>query len=57
MCNHQFNQDWNDLEVAYATRIEPDVLGTFQDRSIPIIDVIASIPTYEIPGFELKLKI
>ncbi len=57
MCNHQFSQDWNDLEVAYASRIEPDVLGTFQDRSISIIDVIASIPTCEIPGFDFKLKI
>ncbi len=27
MCNHQSSQDWNDLEVAYASRIEPDVIG------------------------------
>jgi len=44
MCNHQFSRDWNDLEVAYAPRIEPDVNGTFQDRFISILDVTASIP-------------
>ena len=51
MCNNQSSQDWNDLKVAYASSIEPDVLGTFQDRSISIIDIIASIRTCEIPCF------
>ena len=55
--NHQFSQDWNDLEVAYASRIEPDVLGTFQDCSISILDVTALIPMCKIPGFTLRLKI
>ena len=32
--NHQSSQDWNDLEVAYASRIKPDVKGTFQNRFI-----------------------
>ncbi len=54
MCNHQSSRDWNDLEVASASRIKPDVKGTFQDCSISILDVTASIPTHEIPGFELK---
>ncbi len=53
MCNHQSNQDWNDLEVAWAFRIEPDGKGTFQNHSISILDVTASI----IPDFVLKLKI
>jgi hypothetical protein len=44
MCNHQFSQDWNDLELAYASRIEPDVLVTFHDRFISILDVTALIP-------------
>ncbi len=57
MCNHQSGQDWNDLEVAYASRIEPDGKGTFQDRSISILGVTASILTCEIPRFVLKLKI
>ncbi len=53
MCNHQFSQDWNDLEVAYAPRIKPDVLGTFQGCSIPIPDVAGSISLLDIPGFML----
>ncbi len=57
MCNHQSRQDWNDLEVAYVSRIKPDGKGMFQDRSISILSVTASIPTWEIPGFVLKLKI
>ncbi len=56
-CNHQSSQDWNDLEVAYASRIKPDVKGTFQDSSISIVDVTASVTTSVIPGFVLKLKI
>ncbi len=57
MCNHQSSQDWNDLEVACASRIVKDVKGEFQDCSISILDVTASIPTCEIPGFVIKLKI
>ncbi len=56
-CNHQSRQDWNDLEVAYASRIKPDGKGTFQDHSIYILYVTASIPTPEIPDHVLKLKI
>ncbi len=33
MCKHQSSQDWNDLEVAYASRIKPDDKETFQDCS------------------------
>ncbi len=45
-------------EVAYASRIESDVLGTFQDRSILIIDVIASIPTcnYQVLSWNWRSK-
>lgn len=57
MCNHQFSRDWNDLEVAYAPRIEPDGKGTSLERSISIPDVTGSIPMRYIPGFMLKLKI
>ncbi len=55
MFNHQFSQDWNDLEVAYASRIEPDVNGTFQDCSVSILYVAAS--TCEITGLVLILNI
>ncbi len=47
MCNHQSSQDWNDLEVACASRIEPDVKGMFKNCSISILYITASIPTYE----------
>ncbi len=53
MYNHQFSQDWNDLEVAYAPRIEPDVLGTFQGCSMPIPDNSGLHPMLDIPGFML----
>ncbi len=56
MCNHQSSQDLIDLEVVYASRIEPDGKGTFQDCSISIMDVKASISACEVPGFMLKLK-
>ncbi len=56
MWNHQSSQDWNDLEVVYASGIEPDDKETFQDSSIFILDVTSSIPTCEIPNFVLKLK-
>ncbi len=56
-CNHQSNQNWNDLEVSYASRIEADGKGTFQERSISILYITASIPTHEIPDLVLKLKI
>ncbi len=49
MCNYQSSRDWNDLEVANASRIEPGGKGTFQDCSISILYVTASIPTHEIP--------
>ncbi len=55
--NHQSSQDWNDLEVADDSRIEPGGKGSFQDRFISILAVTASIPTCEIPSFVLKLKI
>ncbi len=57
MCKHQSSQDWNDLEVAYASRIKPNGKATFHDCYTSILDIIASIPTCEIPGFVLKLKI
>ncbi len=57
MWSHQSSQDWNDLEVAYASWIKPDGEGTFQKCSISILNVTALITTYEIPGFELKLTI
>ncbi len=57
MCNHQSSQDWNNLEAVHASRIKQDGKGTFQDHSISILDITASIPTHEIPGFTWKLKI
>ncbi len=45
MCNHQSSQDWDDLVVAYASRIKPDVKGMLQDRSICVLYVPPSIPT------------
>ncbi len=51
MYNHQSSLDWNDLEVAYASRIKQDGKGKFQDRFIFILYVTALIPTCEIPGF------
>ncbi len=58
-CNHQSSHDWNDLEVVYASasRIEPNGKGMFQDCFISILYVTALIPTCEIPGFVLKLKV
>ncbi len=50
MYNHQSSQDWNDLDVAYDSRIESDGKGTFQDRFISILDVTSSIPTCYIPA-------
>ncbi len=50
-CNHQSSQDWNDLEAAYASRIEPDGKGMFHDHFISILYAPESIPTHEIPGF------
>ncbi len=47
----EWSWGWN------ASKIKPDGLGMFQDRFISILDITASIPSCEIAGFVLKLKI
>ncbi len=51
MFNHQSCQDWNDLDIAYGSKIKPDGKGMFSDCSMSILDVKALTPSHEITGF------
>ncbi len=51
--NHQFSQDWNDLKLACALRINPYI----GECSTSFLDIPVLLPTHEITDLMFKIKI